>query len=152
MRYFEDLTVGQTIDLGRRTVSAEEIVEFASAWDPQPMHTNAGGMADRLYDGLIASGWHTICLWMRQLCDEFLLGTRSMGSPGVEKLRWTKPVRPGDTLSMTGSVVELRTSKSRPRLGIARMAFETVDQDGDLVMTMQTTIMMERREPAEATA
>ena len=92
MRYFEDLTVGQELDLGQVTVSEEEILRFAGQWDAQPMHMNAdAGEADRLFEGLIASGWHTAAMWMRQLCDHFLLDMRSMGSPGIEQLRWKKP-------------------------------------------------------------
>jgi acyl dehydratase len=152
MIYFEDLQVGQVLDLGQTTVSAEEIVDFAREWDPQPMHVNAGGAADGLYDGLIASGWHTVCLWMRQACDNFLLDARSMGSPGVDQLRWTRPVRPGDTLTMRGTVMEARASKSRPDIGTVNFSFETLNQDGEIVMTMRNAIMFGRRQQAEDVA
>lgn len=148
MRYFDDLRVGETIDLGRRTVTAEEIVAFASEWDPQPMHVDTETGDGRLYGGLIASGWHTVCLWMRQLCDEFLLDARSMGSPGVKQLRWKRPVRPGDTLSIRATIVEARPLASRPGLGVVTLASETLNQDGETVMTMTTAIMFERREAA----
>ncbi|ESR23176.1 MaoC family dehydratase [Lutibaculum baratangense] len=148
MRSFEDLREGDTFDLGAVSLSEADIVAFAREWDPQPMHTNAGGAADRLFDGLIASGWQTVCLWMRQLCDNLLHDARSMGSPGVEQLRWKKPVRPGDTLSMRVRIVETRGSASRPTIGFVKVAGEAVNQHGDLVMTLVCMIMFERREPA----
>ncbi len=147
-RWFEDFHVGQSIVLGSRTVSRDEIVAFAAKWDPQPMHLEDGAGDASLLHGLSASGWHTGSLVMRLFCDNLLLGSASLGSPGIESLKWKKPVHPGDTISAALIVAELRTSASRARLGFVRGHFEVTNQRGELVMTMESTLMIGRREAA----
>jgi acyl dehydratase len=147
-QWFEDFRVGEAIDLGSRTVGRDEIVAFAAKWDPQPMHLeDAAGDASLLH-GLSASGWHTGSLVMRMFCDNLLLGSSSLGSPGIDSLKWKRPVHPGDTLSVVLEVAEKRTSASRPRLGLVRGHFVVTNQRGETVMTMESTLMMGRREAA----
>lgn len=144
-RWFEDFHAGETIEIGSHTVTREEIVAFAAKWDPQPMHLeDAAGDASLLH-GLSASGWHTAALLMRLFCDNLLLSSASLGSPGVESLKWRRPVQPGDTLSARLEVGSTRTSGSRPRLGLAIGRFTVVNQRDEVVMTMDSTLMLERR-------
>jgi acyl dehydratase len=149
MRYFEDFKVGESLDLGRRSVSAAEIIAFARQFDPQPFHVDEEAAGRSIYGGLIASGWHTAGLFMRMLNDGLLLQASSLGSPGLEELRWPAPVRPGDTLSGSITVVEVRPSKSRPEMGIVRWRGEGRNQRGELVMTLSGTNFFGRR-PASA--
>jgi acyl dehydratase len=135
-RYFEDFEPGHVFELGSRTVTAEEIVAFAREWDPQPFHTDAESAAASVFGGLIASGWHTGSMWMRLYVDGLLLGAASMGSPGIEELRWLAPVRPGDTLHARLTVLEATPSERRPDRGTIRSRAEMMNQDGVTVMTM----------------
>jgi acyl dehydratase len=134
--YFEDLEPGQVVDLGSRSVSEEEIVAFARQFDPQPFHVDPEAAKDSVFGGLIASGWHTGALWMRLYVDSLLEGAASMGSPGIEELRWLAPVRPGDTLSGRLTVLETTPSERRPDRGTVRIRGEMVNQDGVTVMSM----------------
>ncbi|MCZ6840489.1 MAG: MaoC family dehydratase, partial [Alphaproteobacteria bacterium] len=106
--YFEDLAAGQEYDLGSRTLDRAAIVDFATEFDPQPFHVDEEAAEQSIYGGLIASGWQTCGVYMRLLCDSFLLQVHSMGSPGVDELRWLGPVRPGDTLSAKLRIDEVR--------------------------------------------
>ena len=135
-QYFEDFRPGQTVELGSRTVTEEEIVAFARQWDPQPFHTDAEAARDSVFGGLIASGWHTGAMWMRLYVDSLLGSSASQGSPGVEELRWLAPVRPGDTLSGRLEVLEAVPSQRRPDRGTVRIRAEMVNQDGVTVMSM----------------
>jgi len=137
-QYFEDFRPGQTVELGSRTVTEEEIVAFARQWDPQPFHTDAEAARDSVFGGLVASGWHTGAMWMRLYVDSLLDGTASHGSPGVEELRWLAPVRPGDTLTGRLEVLEAVPSERRPDRGTVRIRAEMVNQDGVTVMSMTT--------------
>jgi acyl dehydratase len=136
MRYFEDFSVGETLDCGARTVTREEIVEFARVYDPQPFHLDDAAAERTIYGGLIASGWQTASithgLFVRAVGGDMA----SMGSPGVDELRWLLPVRPGDTLSVRCVVLELTPSRSKPDRGSVRVAYETRNQRGELVMAM----------------
>ena len=134
--HFEDFEAGQVFELGSRTVTAEEIVAFARAWDPQPFHTDAHAAEASPFGGLIASGWHTGAMWMRLYVDSVLGRAASMGSPGIEELRWLAPVRPGDTLSGRLTVLEATPSERRPDRGTIRSRAEMVNQDGVTVMSM----------------
>ena len=144
-QYFEDFGPGQTVELGSRTVTEEEIVAFARQWDPQPFHTDAEAARDSVFGGLIASGWHTGAMWMRLYVDSLLDNTASHGSPGVEELRWLAPVRPGDTLTGRLEVLEAVPSERRPDRGTVRIRAEMVNQDGVTVMSMTSRIHFGRR-------
>lgn len=144
-RYFEDFVPGETLLLGTRHVTRSEIIAFAAEFDPQLFHLDERGAAELPVAGLMASGWHVGALFMNMLCDGFLMESSSMGSPGIESLRWTVPVRPGDTLTASSVVIEARASKSRPEMGIVRFRHEVVNQTGDVVMWMDNSIMFGRR-------
>jgi acyl dehydratase len=134
--YFEDLQPGQVVELGEHTVSEEEIVAFARQYDPQPFHVDPEAAKESVFGGLIASGWHTGAMWMRLYVDSLLDGAASMGSPGIEELRWLAPVRPGDTLSGRLTVLEATPSERRPDRGTVRIRGEMINQDGVTVMSM----------------
>lgn len=145
--YLDDFHDGQIIDLGSRTVSREEIIEFASQYDPQPFHTDEEAAKESIYGGLIASGWHTVALFMRLLVDGLLSRAASMGSPGVDEVRWLKPVRPGDTLSARGVVLAVVPSRSKPDRGILRTSYEMFNQSGEQVLSIKGIGMFARRPP-----
>jgi acyl dehydratase len=148
-RYFEDFVSGEILPLGRRHITRSEIIAFAAEFDPQPFHLDERAAIGTPVGGLMASGWHVGALFMNMLCSGFLLESSSMGSPGIERLNWTKPVRPGDTLAASSTVLETRISKSRPEMGIVRFRHEVVDQTGDVVMWMDNSIMFGRREASK---
>ena len=143
--YWEDLPTGTVMDLGSYEVTKEEILEFARKYDPQPFHVDEEAAKDSIFGGLIASGWHTCSMMMRLLVDGLLRRAASLGSPGVDQVRWLKPVRPGDTLEAKMEVVESRASKSKPDRGLIRSRWEVRNQDGELVMTMEGMGMYRRR-------
>lgn len=147
--YWEDFTVGRTIDLGSREVSRDEVLEFANRYDPQSFHVDEAAAETSIYGGLIASGWHTVAMVMRLMCDGYLLRSASLGSPGIDNLRWLKPVRPGDTLHARMTVLESRPSASKPDRGTIKSSWEVFDQHGDLVMSMEGFGMFRRRQPAD---
>src|SRR3712207_355775 len=118
MRHLEDFQQGEIIDLGTCTIGETDILEFARRYDPQPFHIDPERAAETIYGGLIASGWHTGSLWMRLAVDNLLADSASMGSPGLDNLRWLLPVRPGDTLRGRYTVLEVTPSRSRPDRGI----------------------------------
>jgi acyl dehydratase len=134
-RYFEDYQVGMVDEFGEVLVTAEEIVEFARRYDPQTMHVDADAAATGPFGGLIASGWHTGSLTMRLFVDHYLSKVATLPSPGIDELRWVRPVRPGDTLRMRVTVVEARRSKSKPDRGIVRSLVEVLNQNGEVVMS-----------------
>jgi acyl dehydratase len=146
-RYFEDFAEGQSLDLGTFTLTPEEIVDFARRYDPQPMHTDPEAARGSIYGGLIASGWQTAASYMRLVVDNVLRGTESIGSPGVDNLRWLKPVRPGETLRATFTILESRASNSRPDWGIVRSRGEVVNQNDDVVMSIEAVNFFARRPP-----
>jgi len=143
--YLEDAVVGQRRELGRHTITEEEIVRFAREFDPQPFHVDAAAAATSMYGGIIASGWHTCARTMRSLVDGFLKDAAALGSPGIDELRWRAPVRPGDTLTFLHTVVEVRPSTSKPDRGVVVAHTEAVNQNGDVVMTMRGMSLMRRR-------
>jgi acyl dehydratase len=142
---FEDFTPGSTRILGPITVSKDEIVAFAREYDPQPFHTDEIAAKDTFVGTLIASGWHTCSINMRLLADEVILDSTSMGSPGIEELKWAKPVRPGDTLRSRMTVLESRASKSRSTLGLVKFQFEVANQTDEVVMVQTNWVMFGRR-------
>lgn len=137
--------MGEVIELGSLTVSESDIITFARQYDPQPMHTEPNAATFTIYGGLIASGWHTGALFMRLLVTNLISKTSSMGSPGMEELRWPLPVRPGDTLSAQIEVLETRGSNSRPNMGIVRWRGEVRNQNGQLVMAATGTNFFGKR-------
>lgn len=144
-RYFEDFIVGENLPLGSRHVTRAEIIAFAAEFDPQPFHLDERAGGEAPISGLMASGWHVGALFMGMLCGGFLLDSSSMGSPGIESLKWRKPVRPDDTLTASSTVVDARASKSRPEMGIVRFRHEVVNQADELVMWLDNSIMFGRR-------
>ncbi len=145
MRYFEDFKPGDVIELGSRTISKESILAFAREFDPQPFHTDEEAAKRSIYGGLLASGWHTGSLLMRILNDGLLKDTASLGSPGVDELRWLKPVRPGDVLSARMTVLESIPSRSKPDRGLIRSLMELRNQYGRVVLTIRGLSLLGRR-------
>lgn len=147
--YLEDFHVGMQVVMGPRPISAEEIVTFARRYDPQPFHLDDEAGKATPFGGLVASGWHTVSICMRMMVDGFIGNSASMGSPGLDELRWVKPVRPGDIVTLTMTVREVTPSKSKPDRGVIRSEYELRNQRGELVMTMRGMGMYGRR-PAAA--
>jgi len=137
MLTYKDFPVGKVFDLVERKITKEEIIEFASEFDPQPFHLDENSPQAEQVGGLIASGWHTSSTLMRMMCDTYLLDSASLGSPGLDEVRWLKPVRPGDTLSATAEVVSARISKSNPRVGLIGFHYTMKNQNGETVMTVK---------------
>lgn len=143
--YFEDMAVGATVDLGKKKVSEEDIVRFGSEFDPQPFHIDPEAARKSIFGGIVASGWHTCSITMRLLVDGLLSHSSSLGSPGIEQIRWVKPVRPGDTLHAVLTVQEVRMSQSKPDRCTARMHIDVTNQAGELVMWMESFGMFAKR-------
>ncbi len=147
-RYFDDFQVGDRFVSRGMTVSESQILDFALRYDPQPFHIDKEAAADYPFGGLIASGFHTLSLAFRAFYDADIIKKCSLGSPGLDELRWLKPLRPGDTLRTEGAVKSMRASKSQPDRGILHMDYEVKIQTDDVVMTF-TAIHLLRRRPAE---
>lgn len=145
MRYLEDFYPGQRFFLGRRTVTRDEIVAFAREFDPQSFHLDEAAAARSIFGGLVASGWHTASIYMRLLVDGLLCDSASLGSPGIDELRWLRPVRPGDTLDAHATIREVRPSRSKPDRGIVRSDYEMVDGNGVRVFSMKGLGLFARR-------
>ena len=134
MRYLEDFQVGQVIDLGSVTMTEEEMLDFARRFDPQPYHVDPEAARNTVFGGLIASGWHTGSLFMRLAAIEVLNKSASLASPGLEEVRWLKPVRPGDVLRGTYEVLEVTPSETNASRGTVRGKGELVNQHGEVVL------------------
>ncbi|MFX1803031.1 MaoC family dehydratase [Paraburkholderia sp. A1RO-5] len=135
---YEDLEVGKAYEVGSHTFGREEIVQFAQQFDPQPFHlSEAAGEASH-FGGLVASGWHTCSVMMGLLVRNFLEGSTSMGSPGIDEIRWIKPVRVGDTITLTNNIVSKRVSQSKPDRGIVETRWEGRNQHGEIVVTVSS--------------
>ena len=147
-RYFEDYPQGATFELGSIAVTAEEVESFARRYDPQAFHVDPQAAADSMFGGIIASGWHTGSLIMRLLVQGYLSQASSLGSPGIDELRWLRPVRPGDVLSVRVTVVEANRSRSKPDRGVVRSLIEARNQDGEPVMSMRALNLVRCRNPA----
>ncbi len=145
MKYFEDFPVGESLDCGNWTFEKEAMVQFARQFDPQPFHVDEEKARHSIFGGLIASGWYTCSVGMRLIVDAVVNETASMGSPGVDSLRWMKPVRPGDTLRLLATVIEAEPSKSRPDRGRLTFIYEFAGDDGEPVMTMRAIAIIGRR-------
>ncbi len=146
---YEDFEVGSSLELGSKLVTAEEIVEFASEFDPQPMHLEQAAGEASILGGLSASGWHICGMFMRLLCDSLLLDSTSQGSPGIDEVKWKKPVLAGDRLTARSTVLAKRISSSRPGLGLVSMRAEMINQRGESVFELQNTGMFLSREAAQ---
>jgi acyl dehydratase len=151
--YFEDLPAGETVRFDARyPVAADEIVEFASRFDPQPMHMSEEAGKASILGGLAASGWHTCAIAMRLMSDGYIDRARAMGSPGIEELKWLKPVRPGDTLYMERTCLAARLLRSKPGLGVCTFRWMVYNQHDEPVIDMLGAQMFFTREAAEAPA
>lgn len=147
--YWEDFPVGKVTEFGGMTLTEEEIMRFARDFDPQPFHVDAEAAKHSMFGGIIASGWHTGSLMMRLYALNYLSSASSLASPGLDELRWLRPVRPGDTLSVRVTVQDARASASRPDRGVVHSLIEVFNQHGEPVMTMRAVNMIARR-PAQA--
>lgn len=143
--YFEDFQPGQVIDLGEHRFTESQILDFARQFDPQPFHLDHEAAAASHFGGLVASGWHTCSVVMRQIVDGLLQRAVSHGSPGVDEIRWLKPVRPGDTLRVSMCVIETVPSRSRPDRGVIKCEYQGINQHGETAVTMKTMGMFGRR-------
>jgi len=146
MKYWEDFQIGERAELGRHTFTEEEIVEFARRYDPQPFHVDAESAKHSAFGGLIASGWQTCAVGMRLMVEGYISQTVSLGSPGIDNIRWLKPVRPGDTLAYSRIVLESRASTTRKGVGLVKHRWEAVNQRGELVLTMEGWGMFGRKD------
>ena len=147
MRYWEDFRIGDVVEVGPVTVTGDEIIEFATRFDPQPFHIDPDAAEQTPFGGLIASGWHTTALFMGMFVRAVLLDTASLGSPGVDEIRWTAPVRPGDTLSGRSTVTDVQPSAKDPRRGTVFTTNEVFNQDGVLVLRLKARGFFARRSP-----
>ncbi len=147
---YEDLEVGNTYDVGAHTFLREEIIAFARQFDPQPFHVDDEAAAASPFGTLIASGWHTCSVMMGLLVRNTFAGSTSMGSPGIDDIRWLKPVRVGDTIRMTTSVLDKRVSASKPDRGIVSTQWDGVNQHGETVITVRSKILFGLRNPGAA--
>ena len=146
--HWEDFTDGLTMEFGPKVVDRDEVIRFATDFDPQPFHLSEEAGKASLFGGLAASGWHTASMVMRMMCDGFLLDSSSLGSPGLEGLKWIKPVMVGDELRARMIVLGSRAMKSKPHVGLVNTRWEAVNQRDEVVMTIESWAMFRRREPA----
>jgi acyl dehydratase len=148
--YFEDFSPDWTAEYGPRRVTREEIIGFASQFDPQPMHLDEEAARGTMLGGLGASGWHTCAIMMKMITDGLLLDAASMGAPGIEEVKWMKPVRPGDNLTVKGSVLGSRASQSKQDRGFVTFLWEVYNDRAEKVMTLVCPQMLLRRHPGAA--
>ena len=146
MKYWEDFQIGERAELGRHTFTEEEIVEFGRRYDPQPFHIDVESAKQSAFGGLIASGWQTCAIGMRLMVEGYIRQTVSLGSPGIENIRWLKPVRPGDTIAYSRIVLESRASTTRKGVGLVKHRWEALNQRGELVLTMEGWGMFGRKD------
>jgi len=145
---YEDLTLGRVFEFGGMTVARDDIVRFASEFDPQPFHVSEEAAEKSLFKKLSASGWHTCAMVMRMTCDGYLLDSTSLGSPGIERVKWTRPVYAGDTLRVRLTVLEARPMNSKPHIGLVRLRSEALNQHDEVVLEMEAWGMFGRRDVA----
>lgn len=143
--YYEDFRAGERVEIGAHCFTEEEILKFAREFDPQSFHVDRVAAATSIYGGIIASGWHTCSVLMRLMCDSFLLRTHGMGSPGIDELRWLKPVRPGDTVRGVRTTLSSRVSQSKPDLGLVESLLQGFNQRDELVVSLKSISIMKRR-------
>jgi acyl dehydratase len=136
-RYFEDYREGEQFEFGHYDVTEEEIIDFATKYDPQPFHIDKTAAAKTVFGGLIGSGWMTAAIGMKMLVDHFISAKSSMGSPGVDEMRFVKPVRPGDRLSLRVTILSTKKSQSKPDRGVLQFYEEIVNQDREVVLSLK---------------
>jgi len=151
MLHWEDFEPGAVSVYGPYLVTREEIIEFASQFDPQPMHVDEEAARDSMLNGLGASGFHTCSILMRLVTDGFVNKCASQGAPGVDEVKWRAPVRPGDELRVSATITETRVSNSRPDMGFVKFRFEMLNAQDTCVMTLISSLMVGRRPPGAAT-
>lgn len=144
--HYEDFTPGAVSLYGPRLVTREEIVAFAAEFDPQPMHLDEAAASGTILGGLGASGWHSCCLLMRMIADGFVLDSHSMGAPGVDEVRWLKPLRPGTQIHVRATVLDKRVSHSRPQMGFVKFLYEVLNEQDEVLSTLTSSLMIGRRE------
>ena len=147
--WFEDYVPGAVHDLGSVVVDEQEVIAFAHQFDPQPFRLDRERAQKSAFGGLIASGWHTACMAMRLIVDHYLSEVSSEGSPGIDELRWLRPVRPGDQLLVKITILDARRSRSRPERGVVRSQIETLNQDGQVVMHLTFAVFIRCRNRQE---
>jgi acyl dehydratase len=145
-RYFEDYIAGTVHEFGSVTIEADEVIAFAKRYDPQPFHVDPEAAKETIFGGLIASGWHTGSLIMRLYADHYLSHVASLASPGIDELRWLKPVRPDDELSVRVTILDTRRSRSKPDRGLVHSFIEVFNQNQEVVMTMKVINILRCRE------
>ena len=148
--HWEDFKPGAVAVYGPRLVTREEIVAFAAEFDPQPMHLDEAAASATMLGGLSASGWHICCLLMRMIADGFLHESNSMGAPGVDEVRWLKPLRPGTQIRVRATVLDKRASGSRPEMGFVKFFYEVLDEQDAVVTTLVCSMMIARRKSGAA--
>ena len=145
--FFDDFEIGTFQEYGNYPVTEEEIIEFASKFDPQPFHLSQEAGAAMHFGGLCASGWHTCSIAMRMVVDNMPKDSASLGSPGIDELRWTKPVFPGDTLRIKSTVIGKKPSRSRPDMGTVTLHNEIYNQRDEVVLSFKPILMLRKRNP-----
>ncbi|MCX7325582.1 MAG: MaoC family dehydratase [Hyphomicrobiales bacterium] len=143
--YLEDFAVGDVRSYGQQPVSADDIIAFASIFDAQDFHLDAEAAKSTFVGGLIGSGWHTSAIMMRIMAEAFLLDSAALGAPGIDELKWIRPVRPGDVLSVRHTVLEVKQSRSKPEIGLVRFRFEVMNQNAEPVQEVTNWIILGRR-------
>lgn len=149
-KYFEDFKVGQIEEFGNRAVSEEEVIEFATEFDPQSFHVDKAAAKDHFFGGIIASGWHTGSMLMRMIVDFQISNSSSMGSPGMDELRWISPVRPGETLKVKSEVLFAAKHPRKSDRGFVKFSYTVFNQDDQTKMTMTSSILFGCAPIAEA--
>ena len=144
-RFFEDYVAGQRYEFGSITITEQDIIDFARQFDPQDFHIDPAKAANGPYKGIIASGWHTVSLAMRLYVDHYLSHVASLGSPGVDEVRWPNPLRPGDSVTIRVTILETRPSRSKPDRGIVRARVEAINQHGQTILSMSVVSLLGRR-------
>jgi acyl dehydratase len=150
--HWEDFIPGRIFTYGPRRITREEILDFAREFDPQPFHIDDEAARHTMLGGLCASGWHSCSIAMRMMADAFLVNSTSMGSPGVEEVRWLLPIRPDDDLNLRVTVLATRTSNSRPDMGFVTFELALFNVSGKCAMTIKAPLMFSRRSPGKSAA
>ncbi len=148
--YWEDFPPGDTMEMGSHTFTETEIIAFARQFDPQPFHIDPAAAKKSFFQGLIASGWHTCSVAMRLMVDQYVGRSASLGSPGLDNIRWLAPVRAGDTIRYRRTITAVRASQSKPDVGLVHSRWEAANQRGETVMTMEGWGMFRRRYPGRS--